>query len=100
MQENNIHKCLISFGFFPMTLILKELESEDRFEECISILNAMNTYRKKFNIVEDDIPTKWSESFEKEYYSYFSKLDINGELLAKSNMEYYLKEIKKRLWRK
>jgi len=31
MTENNIHKCLISHGFFPMTLILKELEKENRF---------------------------------------------------------------------
>lgn len=100
MKENDIHKCLISFGFFPMTLILKELEKEDRFEECNSILNAMTAYREKFSIVEDDIPTKWSEFFEKEYYSYFSKLDSNGGLLAKSNIKYILKEIKERLWKR
>ena len=97
MLENEIHKCLIYFGFFPMTLIIKELEYQEKFEECCQILNAMNTYRKRFTIVEDDIPTQWSEKFEKEYYSYFKKLDDNGELLAKGNMNYYLKEIKQKL---
>lgn len=97
MEENNIHKCLISYGFFPFTIILKELEEQDRFEECGIILRAMTSYRKKFKLVEDDIPTKWSDSFENEYYSYFKKIDENGILLAKSNILYYLKDIKQRL---
>lgn len=92
MTEKDIHKCLISFGFYPMTLILKELEEQQRFEDCSIILNAMNSYRKRFYIVEDDIPTKWSEEFKKEYYSYFS-----NHPLVDNNMEYYLGEIKIRL---
>lgn len=97
MTENDIHKCLISYGFFPMTLVLKELEQENRFEECNIILKAMLSYRERFKIVEDDIPTQWSEDFEKEYYSYFKKLDDKGELLARGNTDYYLRDIKNRL---
>ena len=92
MTERDIHKCLISFGFYPMTLILKELEGHQRFEECSIILNAMNSYRKRFYIVEDDIPTKWSEEFKKEYYSYFS-----NHPLVDDNIEFYLDDIRKRL---
>ena len=97
MTENDIHKCLLSYGIYPMTLILKELEEENRFETCAFILKAVLSYRVKYPIIEDDIPTQWSEDFEKEYYSYFKALSPEGNLLARENMEYYLKDIKKRL---
>ena len=97
MTENDIHKCLMSFGFYPFTLILKELEEQQRFEECDVILNAMNSYRNRFKIVTDDIPTKWSKEFEDEYFSYFKKLDSEGQLIARENVKWYLGEIRKRL---
>ena len=97
MTELDVHKCLISYGFFPMTLILKELESQDRFEECDIILKSMISYRERFKIVEDDVPTIWSQDFEIKYYSYFEKVDCNGVLLAKNNMDYYLSDISSRL---
>lgn len=92
MTENDIHKCLISYGFFPMTLILKELEKDNRFLECEVILKSMLSYREKFTIVEYDVPTQWSEEFEKQYYSYF-----DNHYLVKENMTYYLKDIRSRL---
>ena len=97
MIELDVHKCLISYGFFPFTLILKELEQDNKFEECSIILNAMKSYRERFKIVEDTIPTQWSKKFEEEYYSYFKNLDANGELIAKENVKYYCKDIKQRL---
>lgn len=97
MTENDIHKCLISHGFYPMTLILKELEKENRFYECNEILKAMLSYRERFKIVEDYIPTQWSKEFEKEYFSYFKNVGDDGELLTKGNLEYYVKDIKVRL---
>ena len=97
MTKNDIQKCLLSYGFYPMTLVLKELEAQDRFEKCKEILDAMQDYRIRFSIVEDNIPTKWSKAFEKEYFSYFKNLDKNGELLAKGNLRGYIKDIKNRL---
>jgi len=52
----------------------------------------MLSYREKFKIVEDEIPTQWSEKFEEDYYNYFS-----NHYLVKSNMKYYIKDIKNRL---
>jgi hypothetical protein len=52
----------------------------------------MLSYRERFKIVKDDIPTQWSEEFEKHYYSYF-----NNHYLVKENMPYYLKDIRSRL---
>jgi len=95
LTENDIHKCLLSYGIYPMTLILKELETENRFEACAFILKAVLSYRAKYVNIIDDIPTQWSEDFEKEYYDYF-KSDEHREI-AKSNLEYYIKDIKKRL---
>lgn len=92
MTEKDIHKCLISYGFYPLTLILKELEHKNRFEECSIILNAMMSYRERFKLVEEDIPTKWSEEFKKEYYSYFS-----NHPLVDNNVELFLQDIRKRL---
>lgn len=97
MTKNDVQKCLVSYGFFPMTKVLIELESKNRFEDCALILEAMQEYRLKFHIVEDDIPTQYSKEFEKEYFSYFKKSDGEGELIAKSNLEYYIKDIKERL---
>lgn len=97
MTTNDVQKCLISYGFFPMTLVLRELELAERFEECKIILGAMLDYRKRFTIVSEDIPTQYSKEFEQEYFSYFSKLDDKYELIAKSNLEYYVGDIKKRL---
>jgi hypothetical protein len=95
--ENEIHKVIISYGFYPMTLVLKDLEEREMFEECALILNAMKSYRDKFKIVTDEIPTKWTLEFEKEYFSYFKKVDESGKLIAKENLNYYLKDIYKRL---
>ena len=94
MTKEAIKKCLTSYGFYPFTLILLELEEDDRFEECAQILSEMNDYREKFSIVEDDIPTMWSEKFEEEYYSYFKA--VNRERM-KSNVEGYIKDIKNRI---
>lgn len=94
MTEKDVHKCLISFGFYPMTLILKELEQDNRFEECKIILEAMNSYREKFKIVTEYIPTKWSKKFEEEYYSYFKTEDKS---LVDNAINYYTKDIKNRL---
>ena len=98
MTENDVHKCLIAYRFFPMTLILKDLEKDNQFEKCKIILDAMVSYIQRFKVVEDDIPTQWSKEFEEEYYSYFKKIDSNGVLLAKGNIDYYLSDIKKRLF--
>lgn len=95
--ENDVQKCLLSYGFFSMTKILKELEEEDRFEECQAILDAMIAFKDRFSFFKEKLPLQWSEKLEQEYYNYFEKLTDEGELLAKKNLEGYLKEIKKRL---
>lgn len=95
--ENDVQKCLLSYGFFSMTKILKELEEEDRFEECQAILDAMINFKERFIVFKDRLPLQWSEKMEQEYYKYFSNLTDEGELVAKQNLEWYLKDIKKRL---
>jgi hypothetical protein len=95
--ENDIHKCLVSYGFFPMTLILKELEEEENYEMCDVILKCMNTFSSRFKVIGDEVPTQWSQEFEDEYYGYFKNLNSEGELLAKDNIIYYLQDIRKRL---
>lgn len=97
MTELDIHKCLFSYGTYPMTMILHHLEMEDRFEDCQLILDSMTSYKAKFKNVTDELPTKWSKEFEEEYFSYFKKISPEGELLAKGNLEYYIKDIMKRL---
>lgn len=94
MTEKEIHKCLISTGFYPMTVVLKDLEKQNRFEECAIILNAMKSYREKYKIVTDEIPTKWSEDFQKEYYSYFNTSDRD---LIDDIVSYHVKDIENRL---
>lgn len=97
MKELDVHKCLISHGFFPMTKVLKKLEKDERYEDCDIILKSMLSYREKFHLVEDHIPTKWSQDFEDLYFSYFEKVDETGKLTAKGNLKFYVDDIKKRL---
>jgi len=95
MTELEIHKCLLSYGFYPMTLVLDQLESIEDYETCDKILKAMISYREKYKLVEEDIPTKWSKEFEKQYLSYYKNVDSDGQLLIIGNLEYYLNDIKK-----
>lgn len=97
MTELDVHKCLLSYGFFPMTKVLKKLEKDERYEDCDVILKSMITYREKYKLVEDYIPTKWSQEFEYLYFSYFEKVDETEKLIAKGNLKYYIDDIKKRL---
>lgn len=97
MTELDAHKCLLSYGFFPMTKVLKKLEKGERYEDCDVILKSMITYREKYKLVEDYIPTQWSQEFEDLYFSYFEKVDETEKLIAKGNLKYYIDDIKKRL---
>ena len=97
MTELDVHKCLFSYGTYPMTIILHHLEVEDRFEDCKLILESMNSYRARFKHVTEELPTKWSKEFEKEYFSYFKKMNEEGQLIARENLEYYVRDIKQRL---
>lgn len=94
MTEIAITKCLASYGFYPFTIILRELEQQDRFEECAKILEVMNAYRERFSIVEDDIPTQWSEKFEQEYFSYFK---FENRERMEMNVKDYILDIKNRI---
>lgn len=92
MTEKDVHKCLISNGFYPMVLVLKELEKQDRFEECKFILDAMNSYKERFNVEYD---TFHSDKLEKEYFSYYKESHFLE--LAKNNVNYYMSDIRNRL---
>ena len=94
MTEKDVHKCLISTGFYPMTIILQILEKENRFEECVFILESMNSYREKYKIVADEIPTQWSEEFRNQHYRFFKNADKS---LIDNSVDYYVKDIKNRL---
>jgi hypothetical protein len=97
MTEMDVHKCLCSYGVFPMTKVLKKLEKEERFEDCNFILKSMISYREKYHLIKDDIPTKWSREFEDLYFSYFEKVDETAKLIAKGNLMYHICDIEKRL---
>jgi methenyltetrahydromethanopterin cyclohydrolase len=95
MTENDVHKCLMSYGVFPMTTILKELEEQNRFEECHIIHSSILSYINRYPSIVGHIKTQWSKDFEKEYYAYFKNEEYKQ--IAKENLEWYLKDIKKRL---
>lgn len=97
MEELDVHKCLIIYGFFPMTKVLKKLEKEQRFEECDVILKSMVSYRTRIDLKQEDVPTQWSQEFEDLYFSYFEKVDETEKLIAKGNLKFYVDDIKKRL---
>ena len=95
MTEKSIHQAIVSFGILPMTLVLKQLEYEQRFEECLEIKNAIEAFNKRFSYYNH--PTQYSEELEKEYYEAMGELTKTDCKIAKGNMEYYIREINKKL---
>jgi hypothetical protein len=96
-SELDVHKCLLSYGFFPMLLILREKELKEEYLICAKIKNAIISFKENHPFLGEEYKTKYTEEIEKEYYSYFKRLTFEGELLAKKNIVYYLKDIKQRL---
>lgn len=94
MLENDIHKLLLAYGLLPMNKVLSGLEAKERYEECFEIKSAIDTFKSRFRLAlygDKDIET------EEEYYEYYKQYsDKCGEII-KSNMEYYIKEIKEKL---
>jgi len=94
MKENDIHKLLLSYGMLPVLKVLWELEEKEDYDNCIFIRDGINSFKSRFALVfsgDKEIET------EEEYYKYYLQYsDKCGEII-KSNLEYYIKEIKEKL---
>jgi len=94
MLENDIHKLLLSFGMLPMITILRELEDKEDYDKCISLRDAINSYRAKYYFAfsaDKKIET------EEDYEDYWNQFGKEYGRIAKGNMSYYIKEIKEKL---
>lgn len=98
MTENDIHKCILSYGLMAFTKLLNELELQERFEECAVLFSALNSFLAKYPFIfENDSFTKWSKEREDKYYEHLMEITKTDGTVAKSNMEFYIKDIKQRL---
>lgn len=94
MRELEIHKLLLSYGILPMITVLKELEDKEDYDKCISLRDAIHTYRTKYYFAfsaDKKIET------EEDYEDYWNQFGKEYGRIAKSNMKYYIKEIKEKL---
>jgi hypothetical protein len=94
MIENDIHKLLLSYGMLPMLSVLKELEVKEDYSNCVIIRDAVNSFKSRFSFVfspEKEIQT------EEEYLAYYENIKTGCSKIAKSNMQYYISDIKEKL---
>ena len=80
-----------------MTLILKDLEKQERYKECAVIVEAMKSFIIKFNNLPNTTPTKWSKEFEERYYSYFYIGGKDFSWLVTETLKYIKRDINNRL---
>ena len=99
MEEKEIHKCCLSYGYFSILLLIRELEEEENYLACSYLLRGLKSFIEKYAFLCETWETRYSEELEKNYYKAFKDLVPNGKggKIAKQNMSYYLKDIKKRL---
>jgi hypothetical protein len=91
--EKEIKDCLRLYGFLPLLLVLEQLEDDENFDLCNSILVVLKEHEKKYNI---EIPTKYNEYAINKTKQYFMELNLSGEIAIKNN-NFYASEILKRL---
>lgn len=92
MIEKDIHKLLLSYGMLPMLSVLKELEVKEDYSSCVIIRDAIDSFKSRFSFVFS--PEKETEE---EYLAYYENIKTGCSEIAKSNMQYYIKEIKEKL---
>lgn len=80
-----------------MVLLIRELEEEENYLYCSSLLRGLNSFIEKHAFLCETWETKYSEEVEEDYYRAFKVLCPGGGKIAKQNMRYYLLEIRKRL---
>lgn len=94
MKESDIHKLLLSYGMLPVLTVLKELEAKEDYEGCISLRDAISSFKNRFYFAfsaEKRIET------EEEFYNYYEKYSSQCSEIIKSNLEYYIREVKEKL---
>lgn len=94
MKENDIHKLLLSYGMLAMLTVLKELEVNEEYGKCIPIRDAINSFKNRFYFVfsaEKQLET------EEDYINYYEDIKKGCGKIAKSNLEYYVEDIKEKL---
>jgi len=90
MKENEIHKLLLSYGLLAMLTVLKELENNEDYDKCISIRDAVNSFKSRYSFVfsrEKGLET------EEDYINYFEDLKKGCGKIAKNNLQYYVEDI-------
>ncbi len=98
MTEQQIHKQLISFGNLPLTIVIRDLEEEERYLECAQIKNAIESYIMRFPFLAGEFSTVYSEELEDEYLDAFKHYCPDLVIpLARNTIYYYVAEIKKNL---
>lgn len=94
MKELDIHKLLLSYGMLPVLSVLKELEAKEDYDKCISLRDGINSFKERFYFAFSD--EKKIES-EEEFYAYYENYSSKCSDIIKSNLEYYIREIKEKL---
>lgn len=78
----------------PVYKVLSELEQKERYEECFELKKGIDSFKERFCFIFSREKECETEEDYLNYYLQFS--DKCGEII-KSNIKYYVKEIKQKL---
>lgn len=81
---------LLNYGAVVCAYMLEYLESEERYEECQQLENAIILHEKYFNLT---LPRTVNEGVLKDYLQAFHRLGLSGNT-AMNNLEDYKKRAK------
>ena len=94
LKEELIRKCIFSFGFLPMLLVMEILAKDEEYEWCRIIQKVLNKHSDKYDL---EIPKKYSgEAVAQMKINFMLSHGLSGET-AESNNPYYADEIIKKI---
>lgn len=90
-RKENLSKEFLKYGFLPYVWLIKELEQEERYEECSIILEIIKAKSEKFGV---KLPTKYTKEAIELFFNEFKGSKNNGNI-AFANAAYYSDELRK-----
>lgn len=87
-----LDKLFMQYGVMPYLYLIKALEIEERYEECLMIKNIILNKASKFDVV---LPVQLNETSIKWFKEMFKDSKNDGDV-ALANMVHYVAELREK----
>lgn len=87
--KDKCNQAILNWGIYPFSIVLKDVESQEKFEVCEVMFSVLKEHCKKYNI---EIP-KVDKYFKEDYMQAFWELGYSGDV-ANINLPFYVEACK------